>query len=539
MLSSNPDTEGRELQRLSEALHRSGEMVHPETDPALWREAVDANCALLSTLRESLADTDDPRMALELASMAQKLQHEATRMALAAADRVAATNAHQLDPAEYEQLRSAAPDLSQPVRHCTGRASFKNPTEALAAWLHIPFAQARQQIRDASDLIGRRDAAGAPLSPRFPHLARVFQDPACDPDRVRSTSGKLAKHEPADTSFDGIPCGPTLRHPDGRTVEEHAARVLRHNPEARESEQLVKNLITDAAANVATSTRAALRLGLHRLPIRNPLCREYLLRVSLAGAERLESAIAQANNPRTQAGQAARVGTAEDSVAQTPSERPDFLPDDVPDSARWEPEVPGLEPTPAERALNALMDLISSTPQGSEKRKPIAPRLIVHLQVDHLKDLAKSHARTAHGINLPPGELRQLLCQAEIIPAVFNAKGAILDYGRTQRLVPPALREIVLARDRGCLIPGCSVPHSQLQIHHIEPWYLGGKTVLGNLTPGCDSHHHAIENGEIKIVIIDGLPYAIMPKHIDPEQKPRRNTYWDPPTQTPGFEPAR
>ncbi|WP_431710162.1 DUF222 domain-containing protein [Glutamicibacter uratoxydans] len=543
MLSNTPASELSQLQRLLhslqslQSLQHDGTVVRPDTDPALWRDLFAATSHIFTILRESLAETTDPRMALELATMAQSLQHQATRMALTAADRIAASNAHQLDPAEYEQLRTMPADLTQPARRCTGRPSFKNPAEALAAWLRIPYTQARQQLLDASDLIARRDAAGTPLSPRFGHLAKLFNDPSYNPDQVRSTSAKLAKHEPTDTSFDGVPCAPTLRHADGRTVEEHAAKLLQQRPEARESDQLVKNLIQDAASHSSRSTRAALRLGVFRLPVRNPRCREYLLRVSLVDAERIESAIAQANNPRTLAGQAARNMPTEGSTIESASERPDFLPEDMADAERWEPEAPGLEATPAERAMNALMDLLSSSTAGVTGRKKVLPRVIVHLQLQQLKNLAAGHARTAHGIHLPPDELRQLLCQAEIIPAVFNSQGAILDYGRTRRLVPPALREIVLARDRGCLVPGCSVPPSHLEIHHIEPWYRGGKTALNNLGPACDSHHHAIETGEIKIVMRNGLPHALMPTHLDPDQVPRRNTYWNPPSQTPGFEP--
>ncbi|MCW4467069.1 HNH endonuclease [Glutamicibacter sp. MNS18] len=528
MLTSTPDTDLRGLQQLIEALHRNGTPVRPDEDPELWRQLASAAGALFAVLGDALAGTDDPRLALELAGTARGLQHQATRMALTAADRVAATNAHQLDPAEYEQLRTRAADPARPARRCSGRPSFKNPAELLAAWLHIPFPEARQQVLDAGDLVGRRDAAGSPLPPRFPHLATLFADPGYNPEQVRAASGQLAKHEPADTSFDGIPCAPTLRHADGRTVEEHAAEVLRRRPTARESERLVKTLVNDAAADAATSTRAALRLGLHRLPVRNPRCREYLLRVGLADAERLESAIAQANNPRTEAGQAARNTSPDDDAPAEPAERPDFLPDDVEDSARWDPEQPGLEPTPAERALSALMDLVGSMPTDSGARKKIRPRLVVHLQVEDLRKLAEGHAQTAHGINLPAGELRHLLCEADIISAVFNAKGQLLDYGRAYRLVPPAMREMVLARDRGCLVPGCCAPPGRLQIHHIKPWYLGGTTSMDNLGPMCDSHHHAADNGEIQVVVIDGLPYVVMPKHIDPEQKPRRNRYWNP-----------
>lgn len=519
------------MQRVLAQATGNASPVVPENDGTLLRSLLAHGRQLLSSLREALAATTDPRLALELATAARELQNEATRMSLTAADRLAATNAHLLDPAEYEQLRTTPADTTRPARQCKGRASFKNTAELLAAWLRIPYSQANKMVLDAADLIARRDPSGNQLPPRFSHLGQLFNDPGQDPQQVRETSGKLSRHEPKDTSFEGASSAPTLTHEDGRSIEEHAAEVLRRGHTPRETDQLVRTLIGRAAANPQNSSPAALRRGLFRLPTNNPLVREYLLRVSILEAERLESAIAQANNPRTNAGQAARSTEREVGEQQANAgadDRPDFLPDDVDDSARWEPAAPGLEPTPPERALNAIMDLLTSSPTGTGQRKTIRPEAVVYLQLQDLRDLASAHAQTAHGLDLPPGELRRLLCQANIISAVLGAKSELLDYGRTQRLVPLSLQRAVLARDRCCLVPGCTAPPSQLQFHHIKPWYLGGKTELANIGPFCDSDHHAVDSGQIEVVVIDGLPYVIMPKHIDPEQKPQRNTYWNP-----------
>ena len=62
-------------------------------------------------------------------------------------------------------------------------------------------------------------------------------------------------------------------------------------------------------------------------------------------------------------------------------------------------------------------------------RKRLRPVVIAHLQLNDLQHLASSTAQTAHGVDLPPAALRQLLCQADLIPAVFNSDGVLLDFG--------------------------------------------------------------------------------------------------------------
>ena len=50
--------------------------------------------ALFTFLRLHLADTTDPRLALEFATTGQQLEDEAARIRVTGADRLAATNAH-------------------------------------------------------------------------------------------------------------------------------------------------------------------------------------------------------------------------------------------------------------------------------------------------------------------------------------------------------------------------------------------------------------------------------------------------------------
>ncbi|MHC6177233.1 HNH endonuclease signature motif containing protein [Glutamicibacter sp. X7] len=545
---------------LRELLDPAPRQCTPASDGARLRALGELGTAFLQQLREEMAACDDPRLALELAGIAESLGHESTRLRILAADRLAASNAHLMQAEEFDALRQNPPETNTPATFCTGRPLFGTPAQLLASWVGIPLASARRRVADAADLIARRDATGTLLPPRFTHLAALFADPQQNPDPVLETSAKIAKHEPPDTSFDGEPTAPTLRHHDGRAIEEHAAQVLSTATSVPEARRHINELVATAADDPETSDPVALRRGLFRLPERSTLTREYLLRVSTLEAERLESFLAHANNPRTKAGQAARrnpnPGTeAGTNPTATDAATADFLPEGA-EAQRWEDE-PAAEATVAERGLNALLALLTFDhrsqratgdpqtvtgqqltitsqvprlllPGDSGANYPaIRPEVIVHLRIEDLRDLAAGDARTAHGAKLPPGQLRQLLCDANLLPAIFNGRGELLDYGRAQRIVPDKLKRAVLARDRGCLVPGCTEPPERLEFHHIDPWHKGGRTCLSNLGPGCLGHHLDYDSGRIKLVFRDGLPWVILPPHLDPEQKPRRNTYWD------------
>ena len=88
---------------------------------------------------------------------------------------------------------------------------------------------------------------------------------------------------------------------------------------------------------------------------------------------------------------------------------------------------------------------------------------------------------TADGIDLPPGVLRRLACDAEVIPAVLGTRCEVLDVGRTRRLVTTPLWLALIARDRHCTFPGCTRPPVMCHAHHLTHWADGGTTSLTNL----------------------------------------------------------
>ena len=134
----------------------------------------------------------------------------------------------------------------------------------------------------------------------------------------------------------------------------------------------------------------------------------------------------------------------------------------------------------------------------------------------------------ARGAKITAGDLRRLCCDADLMPAVLGGPSEILDVGRTQRLVTPAIRAALELRDGGCVFVGCQLPPRGCEAHHRRPWWDGGTTILENLALVC-THHHGIcepskdptaDRWRIELNP-DGIPWAIPPKRVDPQQTSR------------------
>lgn len=67
--------------------------------------------------------------------------------------------------------------------------------------------------------------------------------------------------------------------------------------------------------------------------------------------------------------------------------------------------------------------------------------------------------------------------------------GAVLDVGRSRYRPPADLAAHVIARDRTCARPGCTVPASACDLDHTVPWNDGGTTTADNLGPLCRRDH--------------------------------------------------
>jgi hypothetical protein len=146
--------------------------------------------------------------------------------------------------------------------------------------------------------------------------------------------------------------------------------------------------------------------------------------------------------------------------------------------------------------------------------------MIITTDLETLKSGLGVGTVAGDGSVLPAGTVRRLACDAKVIPAVLGSDGAILDFGRTTRLISPALRAFLIARDGGCVFPGCDRPASWCQAHHRQPWQHGGRTDRDGLDLLCDRHHHLVHEGGWTITIADDAERT--PWFHPPDGRPAR-----------------
>ena len=124
-----------------------------------------------------------------------------------------------------------------------------------------------------------------------------------------------------------------------------------------------------------------------------------------------------------------------------------------------------------------------------------------------------------------PADAEILCCDSELVGQIWDGQDTVLNQKRTQRLFTPTQRRAILARDRGCQIPGCTTPAILCDVHHIKEWLGGGSTDEENATTICGTHHTAIHTGAWTIHRSGGLFFFKPAQWLDPYQPLLRNLY--------------
>ena len=544
----------------------------------------------LQLLQQNVAqclEREDPRLVVAYLSHIEQLAHLAHRARLQLALQAAATGAHSLEMTEYDALREQRTDYERDARFAVGRPCYKTPADFLSAWLRIDYHEAAGMLTDAQLVVGRITVAGTLTTARFPQLATRWLDPHCDPRNVLQSARALNRLEPADTIAQGVPLAPAARHRDGRSLEEHASDLLRSD-DPRSCRKRTNALVSKYRK--AHSELVTLEEGLVKVRTVNGLD-EYRLRVRGINAELLRSLLAGADKARTLAGQAARKRRSIPSTTADSPQNPKHTPaasevatpewlkseNPAPDWAGIDPmeanENPAADESvensaqngplaiaatdlaeqidehlpPSLRRLNALLalleqrnnrpprqrsdenqDLLPVSHSEQPPTKTVEPELLVFMKLQDLQDLSTAEGVTAHGVELSATDLRQLLCRSKILPVVFGGDGQVLDLGRSSRFYPDYLKKGIIARDRGCLVPGCSQPPGNCDVHHAAQggWQGGCPTDIRYGCLLCRNHHTAEQAGIIKVIMHQGLPHVLLPTHLDASQTPRRNAYW-------------
>ncbi|HEY6741037.1 MAG TPA: DUF222 domain-containing protein, partial [Lapillicoccus sp.] len=118
--------------------------------------------------------------------------------------------------------------------------------------------------------------------------------------------------------------------------------------------------------------------------------------------------------------------------------------------------------------------------------------VLVTIGLDDLRDRTRPGTLIGGvdgGALLGPETVRKLACDANILPVLLGGHGQILDLGGARRAFTSAQLRALWLRDRHCTFPGCTVPGTWADAHHLRHWADGGDTDLANGTLLCGRHH--------------------------------------------------
>ncbi|WP_170285622.1 HNH endonuclease signature motif containing protein [Microbacterium rhizomatis] len=101
---------------------------------------------------------------------------------------------------------------------------------------------------------------------------------------------------------------------------------------------------------------------------------------------------------------------------------------------------------------------------------------------------------------------RHIGCSGSIQRVTSDERGRIIGIETSDRVFNGSQRKAIGLRDGGCVIPGCHVPVSWCEIHHVAEHAKGGPTHTDNGVLLCWYHHRTIDDGLWRVRMNRGIP---------------------------------
>ena len=146
---------------------------------------------------------------------------------------------------------------------------------------------------------------------------------------------------------------------------------------------------------------------------------------------------------------------------------------------------------PAKAANRAVL---SSGKLGQLNGLPVT--VVVYTTLQELES-GCGRAVTATGTLLPMPTVIRMASHAYHYLTIFDKDaGRAPHLGRTRRIASADQRIVLLARDRGCTRPGCTVAGARCQVHHaVADWADNGQTNVDDLTLACPKDNREVKPG--------------------------------------------
>ncbi len=147
----------------------------------------------------------------------------------------------------------------------------------------------------------------------------------------------------------------------------------------------------------------------------------------------------------------------------------------------------------AELQVEAVVAAVGNVGSSSMR----VPQLVIHTDASSLCHgrHANTLCETIDGAPVPVATVQRLCCEAVLQAVVVRPDGTVDQICAEQRTAGRQQRRMLAAMYRTCAHPHCEVGYSRCRVHHVEWFTRGGRTVVANLLPLCETHHHLVHEG--------------------------------------------
>jgi hypothetical protein len=374
----------------------------------------------------------------------------------------------------------------------------KSWTDVLSNRLRIGRGQARRRLEEAADLGPRVAMSGQPLSPLLPNVAAAQAGGRIGAEHVRIIRRFFADLPGAVDVATRQACEVDL----ARIAAEHTPDALR-----KAADRLMALVHPDGDfSDIDRARRRHVTLGKQQAD----------------GMSQISGLL----DPETRA-------TFEAVFAKWAAPGMCNPDDEIPcvDGAPSQAHIHNDQRSPAQRNHDALQAMGRSVLTSGElgKHNGLPCTIIVSTTLQELES-GCGRALTATGTLLPMPTVIRMAGHAYHYLTIFDKDtGRALHLGRTRRIASADQRIVLLARDRGCTRPGCTVAGAHCQVHHAKgDWADGGQTDVDDLTLACPTDNREVKpGGWTTRKRKDGRTEWIPPPHLDSGQS-RVNDYHHP-----------
>jgi hypothetical protein len=162
----------------------------------------------------------------------------------------------------------------------------------------------------------------------------------------------------------------------------------------------------------------------------------------------------------------------------------------------------------ARQRADALVTLAETFLSGSRADGTVRrarPRVRVVADINDLtghSDAATAARLLIDTVGMKPhitAEAARRLAEDADLQLIIKQHGHIVGVSAPTEAIPAKVRAACTTRDQGCRFPGCRMPVSFTDLHHVLPREHGGPTVISNLVSLCRRHHTAVHEGGWKL----------------------------------------